>query len=307
MTTERPMTSRVRALSRIDLFMLFVVIVWGVNFTVVKWALEKMSPWSFNLARFTMSAVAMAVLLRVRDGGLRGISASDLLAMIGIGILGNTVYQALFIQGIAWTTAGNAVLFIAINPLWTALLSAGLGVDRLTARTWGGIVLAMAGAALVALGGHRPGSAGIQWLGDGLVLLAGICWSAYTVLSRALLARHSPLRLTGVGLIAGTAGIWATTMPAAFRQDWQVLTWADWSAIAFAGLGALVFCYTVWAEGVKHVGPARTAAYANLTPAVGLLASAWALGEPLGWMRVVGATLTIYGVYITRTSRPRSL
>lgn len=133
-----------------------------------------------------------------------------------------------------------------------------------------------------------------------------MCWAGYTVASQDLLARHSPLRLTAVGLIIGTAGMWATSVPAVPRQDWGALTWLDWGAIAFSGLGPLVLCYTAWAEGVKHVGPSRTAVYANLIPIVGVLAAAWALHEPLSWKRVLGAALAISGVYMARTSGPPS-
>jgi len=69
------------------------------------------------------------------------------LSMAGVGVLGNLVCQALFMQGLKWTAAGNAALFLNMSPLWAALLALRMGADRLEARTWYGILLAMVGAA----------------------------------------------------------------------------------------------------------------------------------------------------------------
>lgn len=283
-------------IGRVELRLLLVVTIWGANFAVVKALLVALSPEALNLARFTLASAAMAVLLWWRDPGARRLGARDLLPIAALGLLGNTLYQALFIQGIARTSAGNTALLVGLSPLWAALLSASLGLDKLDRRAWTGVALAIAGAALIALEGVSGG----RYAGDVLGFLAGVCWASYTVLSGALLRKHPPLRVSGIGMIAGTLAMWATTFHSAAAQDWAALGWPHWAGLAYGSFGALVVCYVLWAKAVQQVGPARTAAFSNLTPVIGLCVCAWTLGEPLTALRLSGAFLALYGVWLTR-------
>ena len=85
-----------------DLLLLWMTVIWGSNFTAIKYSLEDLLPLSFNALRFTLaSAVLLVIVLRSR-GGFK-ISPGDGKKLFALGLLGNTFYQTLFITGMAQT------------------------------------------------------------------------------------------------------------------------------------------------------------------------------------------------------------
>ncbi|WP_227374762.1 DMT family transporter [Haladaptatus halobius] len=147
---------------RNDLTLLATVLVWGVNFAVLKVALVDLHPFVVNSLRFTVSVL---VLGGVYVAGQRG--GRDLLQplraggwqVIALGILGYWCFPVAFIVGINATTAGNAALIMASTPLWTAMVSQFTGLERLGGRAWVGLLVAVVGTAVVVLGGRKSRSA----------------------------------------------------------------------------------------------------------------------------------------------------
>jgi drug/metabolite transporter (DMT)-like permease len=135
-------------LTRVDLALLTVPVIWGVNYTVIKAALLELQPFAFNGLRFTLATFTILMLLLHRGTPLR-IPREGLLRLILLGVLGNTVYQILFIEGVALTTAANASLIMASVPMLVAVLATTLRRDRLLGRGWVGVALAVAGIVLV--------------------------------------------------------------------------------------------------------------------------------------------------------------
>src|SRR5262245_28691616 len=120
-----------------DLGLLAVVVCWGYNLSVVKFALLRIDPLAFNGARFLLASATLLALLRGRGETLR-VDRRDALALLAAGIVGHTAYQLLFIEGIARTTASHAALIFGITPVVVALLSVALGHERVGAAGWSG-------------------------------------------------------------------------------------------------------------------------------------------------------------------------
>src|SRR5690606_13533645 len=95
-----------------DLAILVLVLIWGVNFSVVKYALEQFDPLAFNGLRFALGGLVLVPFV-LRRGPLR-FERGEWPALIGLGVLGNTIYQVLFVEGIDRTLAGNAALMLAM-------------------------------------------------------------------------------------------------------------------------------------------------------------------------------------------------
>src|SRR5688572_123554 len=89
--------------------LLFMVVIWAVNFSVAKVALEALSPLAFNALRFPMAAALLYLVLRMR-GGIPLPTRAELPRVLALGLLGNLMYQMFFIFGLDRTRAGNASL-----------------------------------------------------------------------------------------------------------------------------------------------------------------------------------------------------
>ena len=276
-----------------------VVLIWGFNFSFVKWALSKVGPLAFNGVRFTVATVLILIVLFFREGW-EPTPVSDLLKMAGLGLVGHSLYQILFIKGLSLTTAGNSSLLIATSPIWTALLSVGLKKEDVNRKGWAGIVLAFAGVFLVTWGsGSKLTFGQSKTTGDLLTLAAALSLSAYTVLSKDLLERYSPLRLTALTMAAGAVGIWIYGGPSVVAQDWSALSATAWLVLLYSAVFAVVVGYLVWFTAVQAIGPTRSAIFNNMTPIISFTVAFILLGEPVSWLQIAGGVTVLLGIRLT--------
>lgn len=284
--------------SATDFGMLFVVLVWGANFAIVKASLAHIPPLAFTALRFGVASVLILFIVSLREGRLeppRGM----VWKLVGLGLVGNTFYQVLFILGLARTTAANSALLIATTPVLVALLGATLGVERVTRRVAAGVAFAFAGIALVMVArGVALSSATLG--GDLLVFAATVCWALYTLGVRSLGTGLSPLRITALTMFAGTPGLLIAGAPQLLRLDWRAVGATGWEGLAFSAVLSLVVGYVLWNASVRAVGSSRTAVYACATPLVAVAVSWWLLGERPVPLQGVGAALIVGGVLLTR-------
>jgi drug/metabolite transporter (DMT)-like permease len=285
--------------SRLDLLLVGMTLIWGANFSIAKAALRELPPPAFNGIRMLIAAAVCAGLV-AREGGipaLRRFGAADWRRIAVLAVLGHCVYQYLFIGGLARTSASNSSLIFGCTPAIVALASAWLGHERVTATRWAGVALSIAGVYLVVGHGHDP-SASIR--GDALIGAAMIAWALYTVGSRPLLDRHSPVLVTALGMILGGVLYAAAALPVMLGVAWSEVRPAVWIAILYSALFSLVVAYLIWYIAVQRVGSSRTSVYSNVTPIVAMAIAAIFLGEPITAAKAVGAAAVLGGVAITR-------
>ncbi|TMJ01194.1 MAG: DMT family transporter [Bacillati bacterium ANGP1] len=284
---------------RVEFAMLALVVIWGVNFPIVKIAFREMTPMVFNALRFGSATVLLlAVSWRTREP-LPPRAAWP--GLVGLGIIGHAIYQISFINGLALTTAGNSALILSMVPLFIAALTSLLRIDRVAPRTWIGIVFAFVGLLLLITGrgGLHLGMATLA--GDILTLFCSLCWAMYTVFSRPLLKTMSPLQLTTLTMAAGAPALLVASIPQLLQQPWAAISWQAWAALAYSTVLAVAVGYVVWYASVQAVGGPRTAIYSNLIPIVALLASWLLLGESLGPVQAAGAAVVLAGVSLARS------
>ena len=128
----------------LNLRLLFVALVWGVNFSVIKFAIADFHPLGFTVVRFALAALFLFAVMLVNHEPF-AIERRDSFAVIRLGFLGITLYSILFMYGLKLTTAANSALLISLSPLFGALISAVSGKERLTVRIGAGLALATTG------------------------------------------------------------------------------------------------------------------------------------------------------------------
>jgi len=289
----------------IDLMLLAMILIWGINFAVIKAALAEMTPLSFNSIRFLLASALTLLSLRLIEGDM-GFARGDWWRLLGLGLIGNTCYQLLFINGINRTTAGNSALLLATTPIFVSLIGAAFGLERVGKRAWMGVFLSFAGILMVIVGsGKELGLAKATIGGDVLVLIGAAAWSLYTVLSKPMLSRYSALKLTALAMATGTPFIVLFSIPQLLAQDWAAVSWRGWLGLFFSGSMAIALAYIIWNSGVSKVGGARTAVYSNLSPVIAAIFAWLTLGEAITAFMVVGAAMIFLGIYLTRRPSQR--
>ncbi|MEM2912066.1 MAG: DMT family transporter [Candidatus Bathyarchaeia archaeon] len=276
--------------------------VWGFNFAIVKTALVHYSPLSFNALRFSIASLFMLVLLRLRERSL-SIRREDLKKFVVLAIIGNSVYQILFIHGIFLTTVGNSSLILATTPIFVALFSSVLRVEKVGRRVWQSVIISFLGVALIVLGSGKPLTLTEQSLiGDIFILVGTMCWSIYTVLSKPLLVRYTPLKLTTLTIAMGTPLLVLVSIPSISVQNWSAIPTQGWLSLAFSACLAIALGYAIWYTGVSRIGSARTSLYEYLVTVIAV-ATAWIfLSESMNPIQIAGAALVFIGLYLSRKS-----
>jgi len=287
-----------RAFSASDLAILGVVIVWGTNYTVVKEALGTIPPLAFMSVRFAVASVAMAGLLLAVEGW-KPLSRPVFLKLAVLGLVGNTAYQLCFILGLSNTTAANSGMLVAVTPVLVAALGAALGVERLNRPLVMGMSLAVVGMLLV-VAARGPSLGTDTRLGDGLILVACVCWALYTVGIRSLGNEVSALRITAITMLTGAPGVVLVGVPSVLALDMGSIGMSAWAGVVYSALIPLVLSYFIWGRTVQQVGSARASLYNTGVPVVAAL-TAWGVrGEKPTLLQALGAALILAGVLLSR-------
>jgi len=305
--------------SRVDALLVLLTVIWGTNFSIVKHAFTEVEPAAFNALRLGLASVAfLAALVAVQrhtSGGdgqpgwqsvLRTsapLTRADWVSLAALGLVGHFCYQLGFVGGLARTSVANSALILGATPVTVALASGALGEDPVRRHHWIGIAMSLVGLYLVVGRGAGIDREGL--VGDGLTALAVVCWTVYTIGGRRMMARHSPLAVTALSMAFGAVPYMVYALPAIGRTDWGAVGWTTWVSIVYSAMFALCVSYMIWYVAVRQIGSARTSLYSNVIPIVAM-ATAWLfLGEPVGWLKIAGATAVLSGVAIARLERKR--
>jgi len=290
-----------------DVSLLLMALIWGVNYTSVKYATSVIEPLAFNGVRVTLAAISLVIIAQVatrfftiEPAGWP--SARDAIALLLLGMLGNGVYQILFVEGIARTRAGDAALLISAAPAFIAIIGRLRGTEQVSARGVVGIALSILGMGFVVIGTtNANGDQRATLLGDSLLLISSLCWSIYTVYLQPYTHRTGGIHLSALTMVGGMVPLLAVAAPAMLATDWTHVPTLAWGSLAYSGFFALVIAYLFWYAGVRVLGPTRTAMYANLQPIFAVAVASLVLGEVITAWQVAGAISIITGLVLTRS------
>jgi drug/metabolite transporter (DMT)-like permease len=286
------------------LALLVMVWIWAVNFPVAKLGLNSLTPLAFNALRFPLGALVVFTALRSR-GAIPLPRRGDRLRIVGLGLLGNLVYQQFFIFGLDRTRAGTASILLAGTPIITAFLSSAVGHEKVGWRSWVGACATVAGMVFVVGGGPDDGSTSLA--GELLLISSSFAWAGYTVGSRSFIQRYGAVPVAAWTLCVGATAVFLVGLPSVVRTDLSSLTLGAWLSVIYAGGISIGVAYLIWYYGVRHLGNTRTSVFSNLVPVFALLVAWLWLGEVPLPFQVLGASIIIGGVMLVQTQRgPRA-
>jgi drug/metabolite transporter (DMT)-like permease len=279
--------------------MLAVAGIWGANFTVVKFGTRVLAPLAFNGVRVALAALALTAIALLRRGPWP--PPGELARLLGLGVVGNGLYQVLFVEGVARTRASDAALVISAGPAFIALLGWLRGTERVSGRAWLGIALSIAGVGVIVFAGSAAAAGQSTLLGNGLVLAGSLCWAVFTVLLKPYTERVDGVQVSAATMTGGALVLLAVASPSIAAADWSAARPSAWAAIVYSGLAGLVVAYLFWYRGIRVLGPTRTAMYVNLQPVFALVVAWAALAEQPGLPQLAGAAGVMVGLLLARS------
>jgi drug/metabolite transporter (DMT)-like permease len=280
-----------------------VPLLFSTNVVIGRFIAGDVAPWTLAFLRWSL---AFLILLPVSAAGLRasraGLRAAApqiaLLGFFGMFVCGGLVYVALH-----YTTAANATLIYTASNVLILILEWLFRGRAIGLREIVGTALALAGAAIVALGAEG-------WRlsvnpGDGLILVAATAWAIYSVFLKrpALLALPSPVLFSAI-MAAGVVLLTPMMLCEATSGPAFPHTALAWSAVLAVALLPSVGAYSGYQYGVRRFGPATMAMSSYLWTPYGLVLSVVFLGERLHLFHAIGLALILPGVVLATARLP---
>jgi drug/metabolite transporter (DMT)-like permease len=283
-----------------DVTLFTIAVIWALNFSVVKASLSEVDIYSFNAIRFILAASLIWTIIFWKGAWFR-VSRTDWLPLLGIGLIGNVLYQSLFIVGIDLTLSANAAVMLGTIPIWIAIFSHLFTDEKMTRLKAIGVVLAFSGVAAIVGGGANPISlASDTFRGDLIIVCAAVTWAVFTLRSKQFLKRYTALQFSGIMTLIGAVLLSMLSLLTVEATNWSAVSIAAWGGIIYSGALSIGLAYLIWNNGIVNVGPVKTSVYQNLVPVLGLFFGVVLLGESLSFLQYAGAAIVVLGIIMTR-------
>jgi drug/metabolite transporter (DMT)-like permease len=269
---------------------------WGFNQVAVKLAIADIPPLTQAAIRSVGAAGIVAVWARGRGVSLT-IRDGTLVPGVAAGLLFGSEFVMLY-QGLAWTTASRAVLFLYTAPFFVVLGARWfLPSDRFSLTQWSGLALSFAGIA-VAFGLPTPAADPRQAIGDLMMLVAAAGWGATTLVIKASALVRAPHQKTllyqlvvSFPVLALGAAVLGESIPRA--PSGVALGSLAYQTILVSGIS-----YLAWFALIQRYSASRLSAFTFLTPLFGVAAGHIVLGEPLTPAFLAAVALVVTGLVL---------
>ena len=170
--------------------------------------------------------------------------------------------------------------------------------ERLRARRWLGVVIALLGVWIVISHGDlvHLTSAGVG-LGELLMFGAVTSWALYTIIGRRVLAGGlTPIASTNYAALWGTAMLGVVAAPQVGELRAAQFDWSMVGALLYLGVLGTALAFVWYYVSIKRCGAAIASIFNNLVPVFGVAISVLVLGEPLLPSMLIGGAIAICGV-----------
>jgi drug/metabolite transporter (DMT)-like permease len=265
--------------------LLLVTAMWGSTFFLIRDLLERVPTLDFLAVRF---AIASVVLLLVAPRAVARLSPAARRGAAVLGLLYG-VAQILQTAGLAHTPASVSGFITGMYVVMTPIFAALLLRTRVTALTWGAVLLALAGLAVLTLDGLSVG------YGEALTLVAAALYALHIVGLGAWSTPRDALGMSILQLVVITLVCLVATAP-----DGLVLpqTGADWLSVVYMALfaGALGLVGQTWAQA--HLPPTRSAIIMSMEPVFAATFAVALGGESFTARMLVGGLLVLAAMLV---------
>jgi len=287
----------VQGLSKAGVLLLVVLsIAWGLNWPMMKLALQDIPVWTFRTLCLMLGGSTLLILTRL-SGHVVALPRDRLGALAFVSLFNITGWHLCSAYGLLNIGSGRAAIIGYTMPLWTSLFSVLILKTSPTGRQLLALMFGM--VALATLIGEDLRVVGGAPLGVLFMTMAALNWGLGTILVKKFdWGGMSVMALTGWQQLIGGIPIvigWLLLEPVPDLAD---IGWPALIGLGYAIFVAMVFCHTAYFKLVSWL-PAHVAAMGVLAvPVVGVVSSAWILGERVGLGELLALALVVSSLFL---------
>ena len=275
---------------------LVVVVVWGVNFVVMKFALRDFTPFQLGAARYVFAVLPLVLFVRPPHIPWKWLALYGLFQGVG-------QFGILFLALKVGMTAALASVLLQTQVFFTALFGFVLLHERASRPLQAGMVLAALGLACFVLNYLAPADGGAvaatTLAGFVLTLGAAAMWAMSNIVARHVQqggVAYSPMAFVVWSSIFAILPFTLLSLvfdPEATRWQWTQAHASSWLAVAYLGWVATILGYSLWTGLLKRHPANRVAPFSLGVPVVGLSTGMLVLGEAITPWQWAGITLVV--------------
>jgi drug/metabolite transporter (DMT)-like permease len=261
-------------------------VLWGGSFFFNGVALRELPPFTLVLLRVVLAAAILLPLAYAQrhplPKGWTGWRPFFLMALFN-----NVLPFSLIVTGQTYIPSGLTSILNATTPLFTVLVMAAAGEEKLLPRRVVGVIVGLIG--VIILRGVGLDFAAGQGLGVMLCLAAALSYGISALVARRTLSQSPPLATATFQLMASS--LMMTAVAGAFERPWQLPVPGMTTWLAVLGLAALAtaLAYIVFFQIVLRSGPSNVMLVTLLIPITAILLGSFVLGEHVSGREIAGA------------------
>ncbi|OAF19859.1 DMT family transporter [Bradyrhizobium neotropicale] len=277
------------------MFLAITSIGWGFNWPVTKFLLAELPPLTLRGVTGVLGAALLAALALIRRDSLK-VRPEVWPRVVIAGVLNVTGWMVLMGLALLWLPASEAALIAYTMPVWASIIAWPVLGERPTLLRTIALVMAFAGLAAI-MGGNGFAASQAKLPGIVMALAGAIGFALGTVLLKKYPIHLPPITAAawqiGVGCLpVAIAGLLLET------THLQLVTPVGWALLVYSTVVQFCIAYVSWFAALSRL-PASVAAIGTMAvPVIGVVASALALGEPLGAGQIAALIFTLAGVVL---------
>ena len=295
------------------LALLLVNVLYGANHVLAKGVMPRyLDPNTFILLRVSGAVFLFWMLLFTQKR--KPVARADYGRFLAAGLFGVAVNQLFFFHGLNLSSAFNAGIIMALNPMMVVILSALIMKEKLSFQGYTGIAIGAIGAILLTLSsGKLPGASPI---GDLYLLINALSYALYLVFSKPLLQKYSPIQVItyvfSIGLILLL--LFPPTWTKLNNTHFELIPSEAWYKITYVIIGVTFLTYLLTIFGLKYVSATVSSAYIYTQPVMVALFTfffayiGWAedFSHTITSERILYMLLIFTGVYLVSFRKSKS-
>ncbi len=270
----------------------------GLNYTVMKSALDHTSPLALAALRATVGGPFLWMVAIARRERLPS-TRQQWLAVWWISLSITTVSSGFLVLAISRLSPGLSAMLSATMPLFTAMIAVRVLAERPGRRGRAGLVVGLFGAVFLAIPALGSGN---TTLGILFALISSISWALGAVLNKRLPAalEISPLMLVTCQILLSAICLHAAVP---FIESWSdtEIGWGLALLLLYAGIPSLAVTFVLFATVLRRAPAIQGAAVAYLTPFFGVLFGWLLVGDRFSLIELGGGVLVVGGVAMVST------
>lgn len=278
--------------------MTLTALFWSGAFPAGKIGIGEIPPFTLAFLRFLFAVIFMLPVIGGFRTEMRRIGRKELVTILLLGIIGMFGYHVLFFMSLEYTSAINDSIICATSPLITSVFAALFLGEYFGVKRIGSILLTVSGVLLAISDGDIEVILGTNFNnGDLIMVCAVLCQAAFSVISRTLKGRVSPVVVVYLSLFVGIIVLIPFVVvenPLNFISD---VSWRGWASVLYMGLFASVIGALFQIVSINSIGASKTMIFLNLVPVFTLVFSSLIVNEQITIIKTVSVLIIIIGVY----------